>query len=197
MPDQLPPANSSSNSEESSSNQPDNPSGCCCPLERELQYNKERIRLVELWIEKQDQTFATLDRKAILLASLYVAVTGYLLSSKEIEVQKAIFIIAIILNLVAACLSAAVLYPRIFWIAGDKPGYTGQEKFRGDVNQIWEHLLERYAKRAKRNGDLLDTKNKWLGRSLWVGGLGVVLTCIWKLFVIFEDCLRSLCMLIN
>lgn len=147
-------------------------------------YFQEALRISELQLEKQKETFETTERKAILLITVCLATIAFLLSwdagNREVcNVNLAIAISVVIILAMAAIIGAFALFTRPFGIPGANPEYLMHKDFERDFHKVAKNLLGYYEERYKLNEDVNRDKTNYLNISKWIGMLGIILALGW------------------
>ena len=141
-----------------------------------LDYLKEALRLAELRLEEQNITLSTQGKKAVMIATLCIALIGYLLAFTggvgEIYTVPGwnippkytnLFIFKILPSLplaMAMLFSIQALDLEDLGTRGATPEYTLDEYFKHDLYQLMIVLLEDYNERIYENQKILEVKNK-------------------------------------
>lgn len=152
-------------------------------------YLKEALKLSETTIAEQNSAFATIDRKAILLVTLYVAIIAFLLSWKYDSDEKMIILISytiIVVLIIAALVGLGALYTRPFAVPGASPKYLMRKDFNHNLDKMSEDLLNVCNDRFNLNKTILTEKLVYSKISLRLGVAGIFLTSVWVILV-FSD----------
>jgi len=160
-------------------------------------YYQEALKLAELTIKDHHSAFATIDRKSILLITLYIAIIAYLFSwvntplannTSLADNKTAIYLalIASVILTIAAFIGAWALRPRRLSPPGAGIEYLTWEGFDENFNKLAKDLLNRYKGIIECNINTLSQKTTCLKISLCVGTVGIILTFAWVIFIFYH-----------
>ena len=159
--------------------------------QQKTEYLKEALRLAELRLEEQNITLTLQEKKAVLIATLCIALIGFLLTfTGDIEqvsraldcligIKPSIFWASFVFKILPSLILAVAMLHSIqslnlakLGIRGAAPGYTLNDYFDRDLYRLAKGLLKDYDDRIKRNIKTLkiqDTEMKKAKNWLFIG----------------------------